>query len=116
MVYELWRDTPPPWFAQRYDGVDQAYNRLCLDHNMLAHRVEELVAAFNELATAHNALRDLALELGRQLVEQRQFRAEDVQDTLLVLEAAGQKVLLLEERLRSLEADTYRPVSERSIH
>lgn len=116
MAYELWRDVPPPWFVPHYSGIDVSHQQFCQDHNALAHEVIRLLGSHNELVGAHNAVRDLAVELGQQLVEQRQVRAEDVEDTLKVLEAAGQKVLLLEECLRSLEADTDKPVSERSIH
>lgn len=87
----------------------EAHNDYADAHNDLARHHEQLVEA-------HGRVRDLAVEVSRQLVELRQFRDADAHDILKLMEAAGAKVLSLEERVRSVEAHSGAPVETRVVH
>ncbi|UZW62371.1 hypothetical protein [Lysobacter enzymogenes] len=87
----------------------EAHNAYAAAHNDLAQRHECLVEA-------HGRVRDLAVEVSRQLVELRQFRDADAHDILKLMEAAGAKVLSLEERVRSVEAQEGLPLPDRRVH
>lgn len=118
-MFELWRDGQPPWFAEGvkeiFQGQDAFNAAVVAGHNAYAAAHDDLALRYGTLVESHNRVRDLSVELAKQLVEQRQVRAADVEDTLKALQAAGEKVVMLEERIRSVETQ-WLPDLERQLH
>lgn len=64
----------------------EGHNIFAAAHNDLARHHEMLAERHRELVESHDRVMALAVELARQLVEQRQVRAADVEETVKVLQ------------------------------
>jgi len=97
-------------------GYDTFSASMVEGHNAYAAAHDDLAQRHEWLVKAYSSVRDLSVEVGQQLVELRQFRDADAHDILKLLQAAGERVVFLEERVRNVEAQEGLPVIDRKIH